>query len=670
MIPVTFNSAPAYLLDDAPKWSGGVELEAVIPNSYERGLTGRETRRPTGDTLRLSLKWSAVISDEAALANLRNSLQGWNAQPVLCPLWPFPVATGTSTPSVAASYYVLMGDGSAPVVEAAASLPFSRPAYPLLVGILSNPPDPEMFGGTGARVDFEFAESSDLAITPPTFSAPAGISAASGVRPLFPFAPNWNSPPKSGSSEFDIDRRQLGAGRELAQAYYAQRPRRRVEHSFTLSDLDAFNLLSFMTTMGGEQNSFWLPTALAEVSLAADVASADTTLTVDAAANLGTNIFYCLVSGSARVPVKVTNVTGNVLALSAAVGADLSAASTRLESMALARFDALKIALSFLSTDLATATVKFKELPWETAAVAGETIDVTMGALPTTAMLYVFTLTIPGSPAVYRLTNFERDLTNGGHTFTHANIENDDVVELPSLERQTTTIKTRNFSGNPLALLVPFQLEWPMEVQIYEADVSASAASSLRCLFSGEVADANIDGPFIDATVQSLSWLFDRAAARRLYQPSDNWVLFEPSDGLDPNNWKWAAKVVSYDPATATLIVGTITSSNGATLAAHFFAAGYVEVISGGVGQYRTVSESLAVSGGQVTMYLSNPLVTAPSVGDDVNMFAGYDGQYASTIGTGKFSGSGIIFGGFPFIPTGNPFVLKIQTPSGGAGKK
>ena len=56
MISVTFNGNPAFLLNDAPDWATPLTLAATMPASYERSLTGKETRRQTGDTLRLEVK--------------------------------------------------------------------------------------------------------------------------------------------------------------------------------------------------------------------------------------------------------------------------------------------------------------------------------------------------------------------------------------------------------------------------------------------------------------------------------------------------------------------------------------------------------------------------------------------------------------------------------------
>ena len=668
MIPVTFNSAAAYLLDDQPDWSGGISVEASIPAMYERGLSGRETRRPTGDTLRLVLKYSAVLTSSAAIVALRNALQAISTERVLCPFWPAGFVAG-ATPLVTAAYYALFNaDGSFNSIAAAAGLPFALPAYPLMVGILPESPDPVLAANGTLTVDYKFADADNYPLTPAAFSAPNGLTATggAGLRPLFPFLPDWSSLPHSGDSEQDIERRAIGVNRTLASAYYAQRGRRTTTQFFTLAGADGFNLLRFFADLGGEQNNFWLGAAVCEAALAGNLASGATSMTVDNGAALGTNAFILLSDGAQRVPLAVSSVAGNTWNLLASPGTGFAAGRTTIESLVLARFDTLKLTLNFSTPNLATAQVRFKELPWETNAVAGETYGTTMGALPATATLYQFTLTTPSGEQYWYLTNFERDLTNAGHTYLSAPMENSEIVETATLERQMVSLKSRNFANNPLALLLPFQLEWPLMLDIYEADVSGTTAVNLRCYFHGEVGKCEVEPPFIDATCETLSSIFDRQIPRRLYQRNDNWCLFETANGLTPANWQWNARVASYNAASGTLVVNTITSANGATLGAHWFAAGYLIVTTAGVAQVRMIGDNAAPSAGSMTLYLSSPLFTAPAVNDVVNLFAGYDGQAQTAIG--KFFNY-LNFGGFPFMPVGNPTTMRAVQPKGG-GKK
>ena len=672
MIAVTFNSLPAFLLDDPPNWSAGAfVVEASIPASYERGLTGRETRRPTADTLRLNCKFTATLTSPASITALRNSLQALNVQPVLCPFWPAGFGAGITPPVTAAFYALFNADGSFSSVQPASALPFIKQAYPLMVGILAQSPEPTMLAGGVAEVSFEFSDNGNYPLTPATFAPPAGLTAAGGVRPLFPFLPDWQTLPKSGDSEQDIDRRQIGALRTLATAYYAQRGRRKTQQFFTLQAHDAFNLLRFFSDMGGEQNNFWLGAALNEASLTAQLASGATSMTVDNGAALGTNAFILLGDSVNRVPLVVSSVAGNSWNLAAAPGVAFKVGLTTIESLVLARFDALNLQVTFSSPILATAQISFKELPWETNAVAGETYGTTMGALPITASFFKFTQVMPSGTTTWYFTGYERDLSDGTNTWLSAPMEFDTITDTADLKRNATTITSRNFAGNPLALLFPMALEWPLMLEIFEGDVTAatSTVANLREYFYGEVGGADFEPPFITAQCATLSHIFDRQIPRRLYQRTDNWVLFETANGLLPANWQWNAVVVSYDAPSATLVIGTITSSNGAALTAHYFAAGYFIVTSAGTGkqQVRMVADNTAPAGGHMTLNLSTPLTPPPTAGDVVNLYPGYDGL-ATTAQT-KFGNYQQRFGGFPFMPVGNPSVLRITQPTGG-GKK
>ena len=670
MISTTFNSASAWLLDNDPNWAFPVELDAELPVSYERGITGRETRRPTGDTLRLTLRWKSHVVGAAAATTLRNSLQALTTEPVLCPFWPGWTDIG-ATPSCATAYYILLDGLSAPSIQPAAAAPFSRISYPLLVGYLKTPPDPILISDTLAEVDFEFAESDASGLTPPTLILDLAFPDDGGSsRSTFPFSAEWSTLPTSGGADRDIVRQPIGELRSLAAQYFSQPGRRRLEQNFTLTA--PMNLLAFFAQLGGETRPFWLAGEMMEASLTANVASADTTLTVDNGSALGTNNYVLLNNDDSKTALKVTGVAGSVWTVArvfgAGVGTAYNAANTRIESLLLARFDTQKLALSFLAPGLAKTKIKFREVPCEVAGFgSGETIGTTMGALPATAMLFQFTLTTPGANVIWYLTSFERSLNDGTNTWTSQPIEAGTIKETDNLERQSVTLKSRNFTNNPLSLLIPFQLEFPLLISIYEGDVSGNSVGNLRCYYSGEVTKCDVEPPYISAECSSMSSIFDRNIPRRLYQPGCNWVLFESNCGLLPANWLWTAVVVSYNAASCTLVVGAIASSNGATITVHFFSAGYLSVTTAGAASYRMIGDNAAISAGQMAIYLAQPLFTAPSVGDVVKIYPGCDGQ--SSTCSGRFSNYSK-FGGFPFMPVGNPSVLRITNNAGSGGKK
>lgn len=664
MQQVVFNGRAAYLLDDEPDWQK-MELVAEVPMALEQGLSGLEDRRQRGDSLRLSLTFTALL-EGAAIAAFRNGLQGLNTQLVLCPLWPawfWP----EDPPLISAPWYVEIGDGAAPSIQPASALPLGRPACPLMVGRLLKVPEPEMFGEDTQLLEIEFTENDSSILTPAAFNPPNTLAAANGVRPLFPFDADWGTGPKTGAAEVDLERRQIGEVRVTQDAYYTQLSRRTVKQTLTLQDSDPWNLLSFFQSQGAMRGNFWLPVAIGEANLTADVLAVDAALQVDNPGALGTNVFVCLNDLVNRVPLQVTGVAGSQWNLAGAVGTAFKGANTRVESLMLARFDDTKVTIKWQDQLLAEAEVPFKEVPWETAGTSLETIGLTMGPLPTNAYLYVFTINYPGAPQTWRFTGFERNLTDGDdNVYVSIGIENDDITETATMERQSVTIKCRNFAGNPLALMVPFALEWPLTVEIFEADVTVDAAGNLRCLFVGEVTQATPDGPFIDATAASLSSLFDRQIPRRLYQPGCNWVLFEPKCGMVRAGWQWVGTVAGFNPATMELSLTGVASTaipvNGAVLAAHFFAGGYLYAGAGNAVQYRMISDSTAVAAGALSLVLATPFTSVPANGTLVYFYPGCDG--ASTTCAGRFNNYAN-FGGTPFIPAANPTMAQTMPVTG-----
>jgi hypothetical protein len=669
MIKVTFESADAYLLDDAPDWTTDPELTAVIPANLETGLTRRETRTPLGDTLRLSLNYTAILEGDA-LINFRNSLQNHNTQPVLCPLWVAGFEPG-DTPIVTADYYVLIDDTAAPAIHVAADAPFLRTAYPLMVGRLANIPDPSLLTDEHAAVSIQFTENDDSSLTVTAYSfTAAGLAVPSGAY-LFPVRPNWGTSPNSGKAEVDMDRRDIGDGRIKADAYYDQPSYRSCSQAFTLSDTEPWQLLYFFLLMKGDAKPFWLPAGISDARLAADCAALATSLTITGISTLlsdrSTNNTFLLDDLANRKAVKATGLAAGTLTLSGAVGQAYDVGITRIESLILARFKEGSLKLKFQDPLTASASISFCETPWEVAAVTGETAGTTMGTLPTNAYLYVFAIAYPGANQTYKYTSFERDLAGG---YVRQWFEHDDINETATLERQEVQIRSRMFSGNPMALLLPFALEWPLQIRIYECDVTGSTPTNLRAVFVGECEQPEADGPFITVTAKSLGAILERKCPRFLLQPGCNLSVFEPLCGLNRDDWKWQATATAFDATNLILTVNAISRVTGAavTLDAHYFAGGYMFFGSGASVQYRAIADSTVISGGSITITLASPFVTNPGAGAIIYMHPGCGGRFSDDCTT-KF-GNQANFVGAPFMPVGNPSAIKVSKNVTQGGKK
>lgn len=667
---ITWNSQSALLIDDQPNLAFPYELTQELPAYLERGLTGREARTQLGDTPRLSVRFT-LTAETSAGNKIRNALQTLNTQPVLLPLWVAKRAPAASHP-VSASWYAVFNGGTVNVY-ASGSVPGGLPAsawvVPVLVGYLDGIPDLQHLSSELAALDISFQESSAYAVTLAAYSATSGLSVGGVTPTLFPWRANLATVAKGQGAQVTVNRETVGKGRVTADAFFAAPSVRPEIRSLTLQDDNIWQFLRYHADTAGAGASLWLRGEIAEGRLTADVSAAATTLSVDDSSLIGANSYLFLADGTNQTLCRVTGTGVGSLTLSAAVGQAYTADSTQILAAMLCRFDGASVTLRFEHDTLAAGSIKFREIPWETVTPAGETIGTTHGQIPQSAYLYTFTVALPGATQIWRFTDFERDLTNGGNTYTAKHFEHGTILERVGLDRQKVTIKSRAFSGSPLLQLIPFQLEFPLMVQIDEVTVSGSAASNLRTVYYGEVSGATMRGPYIEAEALSMPAMFDRKIPRMLVQPTCNWSLFDSGCGLLKSNWEWAAVVSSWTSSNLALVITTITKAAVAQtgLAAHYFAGGYVAVGSGASQQFRLIGDNAAQSGANMTITLGTALWGTINAGDQVLFYPGCDGR-VDTCNT-KFANK-TRFGGFPFMPIGNPSFLKVSKTLSTGGKK
>lgn len=668
---ITWNSQSALLIDNQPNFAFPYELTQAFPVYSERGETGRESRVPLGDTPRISVKFT--ITAEAGLFNeARNSLQLLNTQPILCPLWVAKRRPLASHP-VSASWYAVYVTGSPVAVYASGSVPGGLPSdawvVPVMVGIIKGIPDiPHLTSELGS-IDLQFVENSSFTLTLSAYTATNGI-VVGGVTPtVFPWRPNLSTPTRGQGARVEITRESIGQGRVNADAFYAAPSYRPEERFLSLTDDSIWQFLRYHQDTAGAGKPIWLRGEIAESRLSADVLSSQTSIAVDDVTAIGANTFLMLEDGTTQALCKVTGTTLSTLTLSSTVGANFTAANTQILSLLLVRFTDATVSLRFEHDTLAQGTVKFREVPWETVSALGETVGVTHGALTQSAYLYTFTMALPGAAQTWRYTDFERDLTNSGNTYTAKHFEHGNIIERVGLDRQKITVKSRAFAGNPLLLLIPFQLEFPMMLEVTEVDVSGSAASNLRTVYYGEVSSANIRGPYLEAEAQSMPAIFERKIPRMLVQPTCNWSLFDTGCGISKASWEYLATVSTWTVSGLSLVVTGITKSAVVQtgLAAHFFAGGYIIVGSGASQQFRLIGDNAVQSGANLTLTLATALWGTISPGDPVKFYPGCDGR-VDTCNT-KFANKAR-FGGFPFAPIGNPSFLKVSKNLSTGGKK
>jgi hypothetical protein len=351
---------------------------------------------------------------------------------------------------------------------------------------------------------------------------------------------------------------------------------------------------------------------------------------------------------------------------------------TLVSPLLLARFASASLKIRFETDAVARTALRFREVPEELE----EDLSDESGAQDATAFLYRFEL---AGFDDWLFTSHEAAITHGADVYTPRRFDHSDAAENLNLEKNNITLTSRYFwhdtdpaLRNPLGYFLPFRLEAPLYVSILECSPDAAGdIASAKTIFSGQVKSANFDGPRISAKCVSLGSIFDRQIPTLLIQPTCNFPVFGTSCGLSSNDWKMSATVVSYDGAHELIIGQPAFVDAGATRPAvsvfeHFFAGGKLEAGANQSFERRSVLDSVA-NGGNIKLSIRHPLENIP---ESIFLWAGCDGRketcsvyHAADNPDGKFDNFAR-FGGFPFVPSGNPTLAKINRDYSNNGKK
>lgn len=669
-VTFTHGGETVHMLTLSP--ASGVAVEFSLPTDTEgRGLTDREGRFALGNRVRTSIRFTVRFSG-SQVAALRSKLQTLGNNPVALPFWPLLTywQDRASIPCNAGFWCAFTPDwGTFTVSTAGVPNGFAATDFvaPLVVGRLAERRDPVFFDEDVAELDVDLSDGVPQSWLAPNSVAAftAGPSAAGTTPPLFPYRAQWSQPVSSGNAVVPITRTQLGQLRGTADVFYPQPGARRVRFGVTLEGNFWVELLRFWTDRRASVKPLWLPGELVEARLTANVGASDTSLQIDSVSNLGANRHLLLDDLTNRAAV-VATAANTPLPLSASVGTAFNRSFTRLQSLILARFAEDRLALTFPDGETADATLVFRELTTELTAPSGETFGTQLGALADRTFLYRFTLLYPGSPQVWRYTSHDADVSDGSNTWTSAPFEHGDLRETLNLERVALELRSRHFTGSPLALFFPFQLEFPLRVEVFEATLTGvSTVTGATRLFFGEVEDVSAEGPMLTVSAVAMGGLFERQVPRFLFGPQCNHSVYSGPCGANQASFTRAATVAATVAASNTVTVQSAgTAWTPSSFAAHDYAGGLLILGSGSNVVQRIIADSTAPDGsGIVTLTLAFPL--SASVGAAASLVLGCDGSFA-TCGA-RFSNA-TRFGGFPFMPVGNPSMVKVS--SGVAGSK
>jgi hypothetical protein len=536
-------------------------------------------------------------------------------------------------------------------------------AAPLLFGHLDKRPKFDDETDEAARVSLTLTESSpwELRVAPAPGTLPvvgAGVPDFANYK-LLAAAPDFAN--VADASEEDVLEETIGFLREEQRLVYAGQPRMTLTYDYTgMSRAAVADVERLWADRLGVVRLFLAPTWVAAMRLAADVPAGAETLSVeptrytapDWATRQGQPLLALLTAGGVT-PARVTQVDGHTLHLAAPLPAAAQAGQTTLATLLLARFADTKLEWSYTTDTLAKTQIKLVEVPNEYASGA---ID-----LPVPAFCYKFTLALT-EQQFYRFTSHERPLTiSGDGTYAPAPFAHAGGGVTARLDKDTLTLTSWLFEGNPLAMFFPLELEKPLQIEVREVAADGDAAPAL--IYTGEISKVEFDGKKLKATAVSLSAMFERKFPRFFVQGTCNYTIFSPPCKLLAEHHKLTVQVagVSADGLT----VSVIPAPTGG-LAANDYAMGWFVTGSGAALQWRGILASTAAGAGQTFALTLNRAVRGLAAEHALDLYPGCDGTAENCKKLNNYAN----FGGHPFVPNTNPTLSALPKSDSGGGKK
>lgn len=238
-----------------------------------------------------------------------------------------------------------------------------------------------------------------------------------------------------------------------------------------------------------------------------------------------------------------------------------------------------------------------------------------------------------------RLTSYNQDVVFQGSTWTSIQISRDDVQN--SIEDTLNEIKITMPASHPIPEAyisnVPGRVG---SVEVFRAHADDPVEETVLD-FQGFISQVNFDAALVATlTCQPNSSVFKRTAPRFTYQSNCNHILYDAGCKIARSSFLHTALVNAISGRTIT-VAGLSAKGVG------WAVGGFVVFPAAGNDDARLILEQ---SGDTVTLLNT---FAADVLNTTVDVFAGCDHSLA--ICDSKFANV-INFGGFPFVPTKNPF--------------
>ncbi len=259
------------------------------------------------------------------------------------------------------------------------------------------------------------------------------------------------------------------------------------------------------------------------------------------------------------------------------------------------RFADRTLKIFFASSQVATARVKFQQVPWEIVGTAGETPQ-----QPARIFLYQITYGVPG-PVLFRFTNCWRPLTRTDDgTYAPAPMQHEAIDGGLDLQGEDITLNSFLFDGNPLAMFNPNILEGRLWLRAFEIETDPIDADEAVLKWFGSIAKAPQTGRAFAAECQWLGGLLDREVPNVRFGPMCNTFFLSSRCGHLKSTWAKTGTLSSS--SENTIFIATADAA-----AANTYAPGKIEVGAGLTYESRVIVASTPGTGGQ-ELTLDRPL--------------------------------------------------------------
>ena len=685
MNSLSFRGITVWLVTEPPDWSTPVEGRFSIVQSTEASLTRQEGRRAYSQTLRTRLRYTVLVANDSARA-LSAALRQITTEPVLLPFWPSQRSWGDRAASPISSGLQVVASAEqsrwtvfTPDHPPDGPLPGDFWA-PLLWGFLAPTQTLDWLNDALLRWTVDFTEAGPPEYALESTVSPA-LSQALSVGPLpdgyavapsvFGFPLQWDQ--RTDQLKIHIQRQPPGFRRQQTATFYPQSVAQSGPHRSLLTSSIAIG--QWLSQVRGFANGsvFWLPSGTSLLQLTRDVPATGGTLPVTDTGTVQVGDTLALIQGDAVAGCRVqTILSPNQISLDRPAGMALSAATSTVSRLLLVILDTAEFTLTWTHTDMALGEFAVREVPGEYVLpqpADGSLVGPQVGVLPARAWLYQFSTWIAGVAYPTYWTSYESDVTWAGQTYLSADLSHGDITDSLDLERTTVEFTARIAPGNPLLPHVLGTSEGPITLTILSATLAAGRVTGAQSVFSGEVTRVAVRGSIINAQVMPGGNRWAAQWPRWLRGPTCNATVFHDGCNLNPAVWRWTASVVG--PVSAQwpyqLTVARVTGSGPMALAdADAFALGWIEWGAGAATQRRPIVVSTALAGGQTTVTLGRWFSANPLPNDAVVLIPGCDQQWTTC--RKKFANQ-LNFRGHPFIPAGNPSLVK-RSDNGSGGKK